>query len=63
MKTYLDRTSIPVDGMLFEASLAAMQGLIANGGVINSPKHIAEYSVKYAKALIAELAKSEGGDV
>lgn len=62
MKTYLDRTAVPVDAMLFEASLAAMQGLIANRGQSNSPEHVAVQSVRYARALLKELANTESGD-
>lgn len=55
METYLDRTSVPIDGMRFEASLAAMQGILANGAVVNSAAHVADQAVKYADALINRL--------
>lgn len=63
MDHYVDRTSVPVDGMLFEASLAAMQGILANRITCNSPDHIARHSVECAKALIRELTRQEGGNV
>ena len=63
MKTFKDRTVVPVDSMLFEASLAAMQGLLSTRSASNSPDYIAKLSVNCAKALIRELAKQEGGNV
>lgn len=60
MKAYLDRTRVPVDGMLFEASVAAMQGILANRTTCNSPDHVARQAVSCAKALIKELTEREG---
>ena len=56
MKTYLDKTVVPVDSMLFEASLAAMQGLLSTRSSANSPEYIAMRAVECAKALIKELS-------
>lgn len=38
-----------------QAAIAAMQGMLANGGVTCSPDHIAQRSVAFADALINEL--------
>lgn len=51
-----DATFIPP--MRFQASVAAMQGMLASGMYqTNSAKFIAEKSVEYADALINELNK------
>ncbi len=61
METYIDRTSVPVDGMRFEAALAAMQGILSNGAVTNSAVHVADQAVKYADALLNRLSVPKGG--
>jgi hypothetical protein len=47
--------------MRFQAAIAAMQGHIVHRGFSENGKHVADLSVRYADALIAELENEVQG--
>lgn len=45
-----------------QAAIAAMQGQLSNVSLYNEPEQLAEYSLKCADALVAELKEKGGSD-